>query len=63
MCTMNILAAEVLLFFASLCILFFLKFLILFQIHTLWNFKQHEKLVMSMGGDEKRRIGGGVTSQ
>ena len=26
---------------------------------SLWNFEQHEKLVMSTGGDEKRRIGGG----
>ena len=62
MCTMNILAAEVLPFFASLCILFFSKVLNLIS-DTLWNFKQHEKLVMSMGGAEKRRIGGGVTSQ
>ena len=62
MCTMNILATEVLPFFCQLVYPFFSKVLNLIS-DTLWNFKQHEKLVMSMGGDEKRRIGGGVTSQ
>ena len=49
-------------FFCQLVYPFFSKVLNLIS-DTLWNFKQHEKLVMSMGGDEKRRIGGGVTSQ